>query len=74
MGHNVAAGHHHGRVGVCSLFFGHGAHEDGMEVVGMWERDFDLFHVSAMDRIKGNEGHGLRVTRLGWSTLFASLS
>jgi hypothetical protein len=42
MSHDVAARHHHGRVGVRGLFFGHGAHEDGVEVVGVWEGDFDL--------------------------------
>jgi hypothetical protein len=39
---DVAAGHHHGGVCVGGLFFGDGADEDGVEVIGLGEGDFDL--------------------------------
>ena len=40
---DVAAGHHHGGVGVGGLFFCDGADEDGVEVVGWGEGDFGLY-------------------------------
>ena len=40
---DVAAGHHHGGVCVCGLFFGDGADEDGVEVVGWGEGNFSLY-------------------------------
>lgn len=39
---DVAARHHHGRVGVCSLFFGNRTDEDGVEMVGGGKGNFDL--------------------------------
>jgi hypothetical protein len=44
--YDMAAGHHHGRVGVGGLLLGDGTDEDGVEVIGRWEWDFDLFTVS----------------------------
>lgn len=42
LGDDVAAGEHHGGVGLCGLFFGDRADEDGVKVVGGGEGDFDL--------------------------------
>ena len=42
--YDVTAGHHHWRVCIGGLLFGDGADEDGVEVVGWWERDFDLMN------------------------------
>jgi hypothetical protein len=49
VGNDVAAGHHHGGVGVGGLFLADGAHEDGVEVVGRGEGDFDLWCVLVRD-------------------------
>ena len=38
----MTAGHHHGGIGICALLFGHGADEDGVEVVLAGEGNFDL--------------------------------
>jgi hypothetical protein len=39
--YDVAAGNHHGRVRISSLFLANGTHEDGVEVVRAGQRDLD---------------------------------
>ena len=41
LGDDVATGEHHGGIRLCGLLFGDGADEDGVEVVGGGEGDFD---------------------------------